>query len=364
MARTLSATLLAAQKATSRIPYIRVVINSVDYSSKVLFVEHHEEPYSDYATIVLNNADRGLDSVATLTTNLLGRRFGIGYGYTTGAGNEYSESADLWVKQQKMVSMPGSLTCELYCEGQWEYLSEQRLMAGVTGGMAIGDPDEVGDDPYFISVFERTHTVYELLEMVLGAAGAFGTTPGMTLSAAPSPDDDILSEFKPYFTLDGLPYASEVLRRLIIMAKCYLRPRANLVWQVVYPQTSDAADATYYSRSTDALSNNEMVFKSYAEALNLVIPNRYVVFCNNPDDLEEWPEPVMVGDSGAYSGNYDEVLDFQVDGTIILQGDANKRAAALLTRRKAEGLAGYLIIPHDARVEMYDKVEVNDQRGH
>jgi len=70
--RTISGTLLAAQQATQRKPYIRVVINSVDYSDRVLFVEHHEEPYRDYATIILQNADRGLDAISTSGSNLLG----------------------------------------------------------------------------------------------------------------------------------------------------------------------------------------------------------------------------------------------------------------------------------------------------
>jgi len=52
-----------------------------------------------------------------------------------------------------------------------------------------------------------------------------------------------------------------------------------------------------------------------------------------------------------------------MDGTITNQTDANNRAAAILTRIQAEQLAGRLVIPHDARVELYDKVTVHDARG-
>ena len=359
MARTLSADLLAAQQATGRKPAIRININSVDYSSRLLLLEHHEEPYRDYATIILNNADRGLDSVSTGTTNLLGRRFRIAYGHYTGqtvaepngdgAGNEYVDSADLWVKSQQMVSSEGQLVVQLYCEGQWMYAREQRVMA-LAEQIAVGDPDEVGSDPYFASVFERTKTIYELIESVIENA------LGWTLSAAPATDDGILTNFKPVFTLEELPYAAMVLRRLVSMTKCYLRPKANLTWEVVFPQTSDSVDETYYSDQTP-------FFLEYAEMLNLLIPNRIVVFAGNPDNLDEWPEPVIIGDTGAYSGNYDEVLECHLASTIITTTDAQNRADAIKARYQAETLAGYLIVYHDARVELYDRVAVYDSRG-
>ncbi len=357
--RTLSADLLAEQLATQRKPAVRVLINSIDYSARVLFVEHHEEPYRDYATIILNNADRGLDSVATAATNLLGHRFRIAYGHVTGqvvaepngdgATKEYSESADLWVKSQQMVSSQGQLVCVLYCEGQWSYLREQRVMA-LGDQMEVGDPAEVGDDPFFGAVFDRTKTPYELMESVLENA------MGWTFNAAPA-DDGILTTFLPVFSLEELPYAAVILRILSQMTKCYLRPKANLVWDVVYPADSDAVNETYYS-------NQAHFFTEYAEKLNLVIPNRIVVFAGNPEGLSEWPEPVIVGDTGVYTGNYVEVLESHIAFTIITQVDADNRAAAIQTRYNAEQLSGYLIVSHDARVELYDKVAMYDTRGY
>ncbi len=360
MARTLSAELLTAQQGTKRKPAIRININSVDYSARLLSLEHHEEPYRDYATIILNNADRGLDSVSTGATNLLGRRFRIAYGHNTGqtvaepngdgAGNEYVDSADLWVKSQQIISSEGQLAVKLYCEGQWMYLREQRMMA-LAGNIETGDPDKVGDDPYFASVFERTKTVHELIESALENA------IGWTLNAFAGVQDSIINAFKPVYTLEELPYAAVVLRSLIQMTKCYLRPKANLIWEIVFPQDGDSIDETFYS-------DQAPVFIEYAEALNLLVPNRIVVFAGNPDNLEDWPEPVIVGDTGAYSGNYDEVLEMHLAATIITQNDAALRASAILTRYASETLSGYLIVYHDARVELYDKVEIQDQRGH
>ena len=357
--RTLSAALLAAQQATKRIPAIRILINSVDYSSRLLRLEHREEPYRDYARIVLNNADRGLDSVASLSTNLLGYRFRIAYGYDTGevvaepngdgVSKEYSETADLWVKTQQMITEPGGLVCVLECEGQWGYLREQHVMA-LIDQVQLGDPSEVTDDPYFVAAFDKTKTVYELIESVI--QNAFG----WTLNATPSPDDGILNgPFKPYFSLEKWPYAATVLTDLIEMTKCYLRAKANLTWDILYPQEDDSVDETYYS-------NQSPYFLRYAESLSLVVPNRVVVFAGNPLNEIPWPEPVIVGDTGAYSGSYVEVLEPKFAPSIESQPYAEDLANAILTRYNSERLSGYLLIHHDARVELYDKPRIEDLR--
>lgn len=361
MARTLSADLLTAQQATQRKPAIRILINDVDYSDRLLFLEHHEEPYRDYATIILSNSDRGLDDVATEDNNLTGYRFRIAYGYYTGqtvaepngdgAGNEYVDSADLWVKSQQMISSPGQLVCVLYCEGQWAYLREQRVMAlPDPSAIEVFDPSKVTDDPYFISTFEGTKSVYSLIESVLESA------MGWTLDAAPATDDGILTDFSPHYSLEELPYAAAVLRDLIMMTKCYLRPKANLTWEIVYPQDTDTVDESFYSYQSP-------YFLEYAEKTNLITPNRIIVFAGNPDKLTVWPEPIIVGDSGAYIGNYDEVKEPTLAWTITSQTDADNRAEAIKTRYQAELQAGYLIVYHDARVELYDKVQVFDSRG-
>lgn len=410
MARPISSTLLSTQQGTQRKPYKKVVINSVDYSSRVLFVEHHEEPYRDYATIILNNKDRGLDSVATLASNLLGYRFRIGHGFVTNdagstwtastsyavgdsvvassiryyciiaglsdatnepswptvgntvvdgtvtweygcvSANEYSSSADLWVKSQQMISSPGQLVCQLYCEGQWMYAREQKIIATSDPPSSIGLVDEA-DIPYTAPVFNGTHTVYQLVELII--EGVFG----WTLNAAPSTDDGILTTFKPVFSFAEWPDAASALYELVKMTKCYLRPKANRVWEFVYPQSSDTVNETYYSGQTP-------YFYEYAETLNLLIPNKIVVFAGNPDNLPVWPIPVIVGETADYTGNYVQVMEPHLAPSLTTLSDANNRADSILTRYKAEQLGGYLIVPHDARVELYDRVEANDQRGH
>ena len=49
--------------------------------------------------------------------------------------------------------------------------------------------------------------------------------------------------------------------------------------------------------------------------------------------------------------------------TVTTQLDADNRAAAILTRIKAESLSVGLVIPHDCRIELYDNIQVTDTRG-
>uniref|UniRef100_A0A6M3IH95 Uncharacterized protein n=1 Tax=viral metagenome TaxID=1070528 RepID=A0A6M3IH95_9ZZZZ len=332
-------------------------------------IEHHEEAYRDYATIILSNADRTLDAVATSSVNLLGYKLRIAYGYVTGNAvaepngdnntKEYAETADLWVKTQQMVTAEGELTCQLYCEGMWNYMREQRVMAWI-GAMTIVDPDMVQADPdaAFSSTFEKTHSVYELLRSTIEDA------IGFSLDNFTGTQDGIINDFYPVMSVEEMPTAAVFIReKLLALTKCFLRPKANTTFELVYPQSTDPVDETYNSDSA-------YYFYSYAEKLNLLIPNRIVTFCNDPDDNYTkngvWGDgTVMIGDSSRgvpYSGNYVEVLEAELAATITSQIDADNRADALLIRYQAEDLAGYLIIPHDARLELYDKVEVNDNR--
>ena len=353
MARAISSTLLIAQQGAKRKPYIRVIINGIDYSGRVLFVEHHEEPYKEWATIRLDNSDRALNALATESSNLLGFSFRIGYGYVTEVANEYSESADIWVKTQTMVSRAGKLYCELFCTGQWTFLSEKSVMAlpiAAPTTFFITDPANVGSDPTYSTTFEATKTVYQLIESLI--EGAFG----WTLNPLPAVDDTIINSFSPVFSISKTPSAREVLMRLISMTRCYLRSKAGLIWEVIYPRIGDSVDEVFYS-------NELPYFIEYAEKLSLVIPNRIVVFANNPDELAVWPTPVIVGDTGAYTGNYTEILEPILAPTIITQANATARATAVLARYTAEEQSGYLIVSHDCRMEIYDKVLILDRRG-
>jgi len=332
--RTISSSLEAAQKSTAATPYIHIEIGGTDYSSRLLQIEHHEEAYRERAVVVLRNNDSVLSDI-----DLRGEYFEIGYGHDTSLGKEYKDTAGLWVKSQQIVSLEGQLVCVLQCEGMWSLLRELRIMI-------------VGDPPYFTISYDKTKTIYELLELVFGAAN-------FDLEALGDQDDGIISAFKPVLSINMIPFenCATVLYRLIYMTKCYLRAKVGKKFKIIYPQESDSIDEKYYS-------NKAHYFNEYVEKHNLVVPNKINVFCNQGVD-GSW-ENLITGEAvdedaiEAYEGQ--EILHCQIAADITNQADADNRAAAIMTRIKAEELAGRLVIPHDCRVELYDRVAIYDAR--
>lgn len=335
--RTISSTLKAAQEATSGTPYIRLLFISADgytthdYSSRKRQIEHHEEAYNDYAVIILRDDDRAV-------ADLRGYWVEIGYGFVA-SGNEYSSTARLWVKSQQHISLEGVLHVILELEGMWAVLREHLI--------ALGDPPFYNDREEWWG----SHTIFDIIDAVLEEVG-FG------LSAPITQDDAIITSYKPLLEVNAQPFesAAGIIRRLIEMTKSYLRSKTNRIMDVIYPQTADAAGETYYS-------DQAHFFFEYMERKNTLIPNHVIVFANAGDD-EQWTNVITaeVEDTAEIARYGFEIVWYYIAADITNQTDANNRAAALLTRAKAEMLGGRLLIPHDSRVELYDRVSVEDAR--
>jgi len=145
------------------------------------------------------------------------------------------------------------------------------------------------------------------------------------------------------------------------MTKSYLRPKPSSTWEAVYPQSGDPINETYYS-------NKAHYFKEYVEKSILLIPNSIVVLCNQDPSTKEWATedyPLIVGTASdtVQIAKYTEIVQPFLAGSITDQTDADNRAEAILVRLKGETLGGRLIIPHDARVELYDRVGISDSRA-
>jgi len=337
--RAISGTLEAAQETMGQ-PYIYLLFTSpdggttYDYSSsigRILSIEHHEEAYNDYATVILRNEDRSIPDLTGYWTE-------IGYGYVTGAGNEHSQTSRLWVKHQRHVSYMGVLHAQLELEGMWNVLREQLL--------------RVGNPPYYSDEDEELAdlTVYGIISRVL-------TEVGFTLDALGTEDDSIVDSYAPKFAPNDQPFEScaAVLYRLIQMTKCYIRSKTSKAMKIVYPEVTDTPDVTYYS-------DRAYWFWEYMERTNLLIPNHVIVFCNRGED-GLWTN-IITGEASdaAEIAKYMDVTALTTAALIDSQTDATNRAAALLSRARAETLAGRVYIPHDCRVELYDKIKVYDLR--
>jgi hypothetical protein len=348
--RSISSTLETAEKAVSSTPYVRVRIDGTNYSSntgKLLGVQHREEPYHAEADIILKNNDRALDDV-----DLRGEFLEIAYGRVTSTGNEYPSGGNdatsgLYVKSQFIYSQEGKSICVLHCEGLWDVLREKR-------------PIILADPPSYDVTYNRDKTVYQIISLLVSSCD-------YDLEALGDQDDGIINDFKPYFQINYFPYedVASLVYPLISMTKCFLRAVESKKFKVVYPQESDDVDETYYS-------NQARFFYNYVESVNELVPNGVVVYGNQ--SLEENGLP----DTGSWKtevhgeakdqvaiDRYDagEILWDYAEPYVLTETDCTNRAEAILSKFKAEMLSGRLVIPHDCRVELYDRVAIYDGRG-
>mgnify|MGYP001571360343 CR=1 FL=1 len=349
--RSLSATLLAAQEAVSGTPYIRLVFSkgatTYDYTSRLKSLVHYESPYYGEARIWLDNADLAV-------VDLAGYYVDIGYGYTTGAGNEYSSAPRLWVIQQSNESEEGRLETVLYLEDIWRILREIQNV-GALGATA----------PFFDVNYDGTvDTVYAILEDVLE------TCADVDLDAL-AVDDGIIGTLKPKFSINGpggFEDIATMVYRLMNMTLCFLRPSGNYVgtklsgFKLVYPQAADVIDYEYYS-------DQAHFFYQCFWKENVVAPNHIYVIANQAAD-GTWPSPI----TGAYQDTtspsyYDDngarvdIPEYHFAGDLANQTDADNRATAIYWKNWYELEWGVVVVPHNCGQELFDKVKVYDSRG-
>jgi len=338
--RSIHADLLAAQNAATNTPYIYLLFTSADggttynYSSdqagrRILSIDHQEEAYNDYASIILRNDDRTVP-------NLKGYWTDIGYGYIcAGDTARYSQTARIWVKHQQEISAQGKRVVLLELEGMWAKAREM--------------PVRVGSPPLYTESYS-TDTVYGIIEILVE------TELGWTLSAL-AEDDSIINTYKPQFEVNTQPFESHggLMYRLICMTKSYLRAKASTTFEVKYPQTTDAVDITYYSDSAP-------YFYEYMERKNVMIPNHIYVFSNEGED--GLYTDIITGEASDATeiAAYDDIIKIVVAPSITTQADTDNRAAALLARTEMEVMAARMYAPHDCQVELYDKIKVYDNR--
>ena len=355
MVRVISNELRDAQQAASVTPYTYLLFTSkgggttYDYSSdqggrRILAIDHNEEPYNDYALIILRNDDRTIPDMRGYWTE-------IGYGAVTGEtvalpnGNgddaEFSKTPRLWVKSQQTISQRGKVYDILEMEGMWARLREVMI--------SIGDPPYYQDEDQELADL----TPYAIIARVL-----LEVDSNMTLAALGTQDDSIINTLTTPFSVNVQPfeYAAEIVRALIEMTKCYLRLNISLEFEVRYPQSGDSVNLNYYS-------DQAFYFYEYMERKNVQVPNSVAVYANQSAD-GSWGDVITGTAVETTDGTniYDEVLYYELAAELTTQADADNRADAILARMRAELLAGRLIAPHDCRVELYDKIKIWDNR--
>lgn len=334
--RSISSALKSAQQASSVRPHIRIYLtcnngSHRDYSCRLIQLEHHEEPYNEWANIFLYDNDRAIP-------DLRGCWLEIGYGaIVSDGGVEYSNTSRLWVKWTQLVSREGDLFMVLHCEGMWSHMREL-------------DTVTKGEPPFYSGQYEEEYTIYDTIKDIISACG-------FTLNDLGDQDDGIIDALCPQVWLNQNPFENpaEVIYRLVAMTKCFIRSLASLELEVRFPQESDDEDESYSY-------NSPHYFHEYAEKLNVAIPNHIIVYAN-PGEKEEWTDIITVESEDEDSINrYKRITRHHIAMDIDNETDAGNRASAILTRVMFEQLGGRLIVPHDCRVELYDKVGIYDER--
>ena len=395
---TITQALIDTQSDANKIPYIHIYIDDTDYSSRLLYLEHHEEPYRERAVIGLSNRDGALDDL-----DLTGCEFEIGYGYDStshgGSANDYVLTATLWVKSIQKTSKGGERIYQIYAEGMWSRLRMEKTLPGVVSWKATipavegqyitpSEPNghyyectvagvtgetepsewplsgtvddgtvtwsEAGSSAPYSNLFNATHTIEEIMQLTVESLG-WTWTPV-------SDSDGLIDVFHPVFAIGqgGYEAGASVLYRLVWMTKSYLRCRPSTVMQPVYRTEDDVADIVYYS-------DQDPYFDEFDSQIGQLEPNSILILCNQ-DPSGEWntPEYKIIPGTAVDQDEIDkyfEVIEVFTDGNIRTPEDADARADAILTRIKAESSGGRVLLPfHDCQIELYDKVGITDNR--
>lgn len=334
--RSISATLLGAQKASSNSPYTRVYLpnygGGTDLSSYMKIVKHIEQPYGGSATILLGQAKTWF-ATSNVPIDLRGQQVDIGYGFTVGGTNYYSTTAPLWIGSTQLVSTMGVLDVELQCFDIWQKLQMLRICPS-----SVNIIDKAPG-------YEGDTTIFDIID---------GLLTGITTLTKDS-SDGIIDVYMPYiqFALNQ-PVATCILE-LMSMTNCYIRMRADGMH--VGELSRATADKYEYNISVPG-----HVWWSDIYASDLVIPNRIIVVNTLPTDDGSYDYSGSADDFESYSKlGYYVTRPYEISG-LPSNAECQIRAESILYSIQRSLSKGMTIAPHNCAQELFDYVNVIDSR--
>ncbi|MCJ7829392.1 MAG: hypothetical protein MUP81_06600 [Dehalococcoidia bacterium] len=336
--RTLSETLLAAQKAYSKNPLYKVVLTNGGTSytydkDRILPSSHDEGMYSQKAIISLDNSDHEFDD-----KDLKGFDAVISYGYKTPAGNEYLESAALVVMDPQFDSDPNKLTCTLELWGIPDLMAEDKA-----SGNYIPDSD-------------ATETVKGLINAIAGATLSPFTHCKAYEVVWESGYDTLADTYQPKdgFRIYTRGTRLAAFRRLMDYTGNVPRFGADGKIHILKPVTTGTTFDYEYS-----LAKGAHVFFRKAYRDSLVIPNRVVVQSRSDDD------PFYSGSAQVsnYASLPDKVkkTDF-IECPLASNAQATAIAEALIAKAEMGSKRGEAPVPLNIGAEVFDYVKITDSR--
>jgi hypothetical protein len=152
-------------------------------------------------------------------------------------------------------------------------------------------------------------------------------------------------------------------QRLLENTKCTMRAQSALAFKIMYAQTADAADKTYYSSTASGHGFYE------AQDANLVMmPNHVEV--RGYDFTVDPPTPTVVGHwydpdhftGTAYTGSFMPVIKTEVQESLSSSAACSTLAETLGRNLKNQMRGGRVIIPMDIAVEVGDRIAIQDAK--
>ncbi len=391
MANTLDADLLTAQTTGyptgSYAPAVRCIFTSRDggtthdYSfdptvntNRLEHVQQVQGRYSDSGVILLSNYDR------SVPTDLTGYYVDLGWGLNTASGIKWDTAAGavaprLWVMPQSDISgAPKGSRPQLYTlfqlEGVWSgVLNKQPVRLGTTPYFQY-TLAEIGN-PFYIIPALTDLTIYGVIEYLIETALSAQTGLTFTLDALGTQDDGHIDTDIPFPSSGELMRTinadspgrfqtyGELILSLLELTKCILLPRAGLAFRIIYPQTSDAVSETYYSSNADG----HPFYEVENRRLNMT-PNHIEVFGTDPETIVgDWFDPDHYTSPPTYDGEFMPVTQSISEDGLDTEAEADARAEFLGKQLKDQIRGTRVLIPMDARVELYDRIKIVDARA-
>jgi len=382
--RTLSGTLLAKQKEREKIvPCRKVTLTRAGYTSYTYYatdrlleiVEHIEEPWSQQATFILSNHDKGLNGI-----DLTGYKAVLSYGYHTASGDEYSDAPPLWIIPQEYASVPGALQCSFKAIGIMDLLGYDEASALYRPNFTEADdaPTDPATGDYWRDtnetptpqwrkwngtawVVENPPTIKGLIDAILGATHASYTTPAQCKAWTVTYDstDSLINTFMPMqkFRIYVKTTRLQCLKNLLALCGCEARAGGDGTIHIFVPTVSGMSYNYTYKLGTDVGDHN---WRSKTHSNRLILPNRVYVM-TYPDAYVSYAGEAYVT---GYAGLPDEVKKTMfVQVPLSSNAEGASLAAAILAKLQLNTQMGSAVIPIDnVGAEVLDYVKIEDSR--
>lgn len=417
--RTISSNLLTAQRSQHPHAYVRMVVtepvspytvytfDTAGYSGalkRIVNVNDYEEVYGGAATIRLANYDQYFTA-----KDLHGWKVELSYGFRVSTGPdvyEWSTVRTLFVWSQEDDSSGKNAYTDLNClDYWWQIAANETLSAGeqiegeltdsmnfVMGETITGSPSGatgilvgVGFDKILVTAISGTFVgdtsasgagggsiTISAVTAVVAASGASAnktTTieniinavlPGSLNGVSVDEDDpnNTVTTYMPLLVTDPNESARNIIAQLLQMTQCGARLEDDDYLHILYLDTTDAAQETYNSVHAHYVQVRERA---------VIMPNAVLFLDKMPDAL---------GNAPTYSGTaqHDESVALlgsfpttQVNPSITADGDvpggAERFAKNWIAQEVAAAFQGSVTAPMNIRQELYDMVQVEDDRS-